>query len=215
MTRRLRRISCFSRSETGARTGRVLRSILIWSGLAALLLIPLIAAAASPLLAWRSPIYIMAGFAGIGALALLLLQPVLAGDMLPDLSRVRARRAHRWVGVALLSLVVLHVAGLWLTSPPDVVDALLFTSPTPFSAWGVIAMWALIAAAMLASLRRRVRIAPRAWRRGHVSLAVIVVLCTVLHVVLIDGTMETVSKLMLCGAALAAVAKLLVGLRNR
>ena len=29
--------------------------------------------------------------------------------------------------------VVIHVAGLWITSPPDMIDALLFTSPTPFS----------------------------------------------------------------------------------
>lgn len=192
----------------------MLRTGLIWSGLAAVILIPVIAAAASPLLAWRSPIYIMAGFAGIGALALLLAQPVLAGDMLPGLSRMRARRVHRGVGIALLSLVVLHVAGLWLTSPPDMVDALLLASPTPFSAWGVIAMWALFAAALLAALRRRWRIAPRTWRRAHVSLAVTLVVCTVMHVVLIDGTMEMLSKLMLCGAILAAMAGLVIGLRK-
>ena len=48
--------------------------------------------------------------------------------------------------------VIVHVAGLWLTSPPDVIDVLLFRSPTPFSAWGAIAMWAVFAAALWAAL---------------------------------------------------------------
>jgi hypothetical protein len=47
----------------------------------------------------------------------------------------------------LVVAVVVHVGGLWITSPPDMIDALLLTSPTPFSAFGVIAMWAIFAVA--------------------------------------------------------------------
>ncbi|MEO0360997.1 MAG: ferric reductase, partial [Pseudomonadota bacterium] len=136
------------------------RATLAWAALAAALVAPLAVAAASPLLAWREPIYIAAGFAGAGALALLLMQPLLAGGYLPGLSvRVR-RRLHALVGGGLVVLIAVHVVGLWITSPPDVVDALLFRSPTPFSAWGVIAMWAVFAAALLAAFRRRLRLRP-------------------------------------------------------
>jgi hypothetical protein len=69
---------------------------------------------------------------------------------------LRTRRTHRWIGGALVVVVVIHVAGLWFTSPPDMIDALLFTSPTPFSPFGVIAMWAIFAVALLAALCRQI-----------------------------------------------------------
>jgi hypothetical protein len=120
---------------------RLARVILIWAALAAAICVPIAAAAASPLLAWRDAVYILAGFAGIVALGLVLVQPLLIGGYLPGLSAYRGRRAHHWIGGTLVVAVVIHVAGLWITSPPDMIDALLFTSPTPFSPFGVIAMW--------------------------------------------------------------------------
>src|SRR3984885_1787568 len=134
---------------------RLARAPLIWAALATAICVPIAAAAASPLLAWRGPLYILAGFAGILALGLMLVQPLLAGGYLPGLSAYRARRTHRWIGGALVVTVVVHVAGLWITSPPDMIDALTFTSPTPFSPFGVIAMWAIFAVAFLAVFRRR------------------------------------------------------------
>jgi len=89
-----------------------------------------------------------------------------------------------------------------VTSPPDVIDALLFASPTPFSAWGVIAMWALFASALLAGLRRRLR--PRHWRRAHTLLAAVIAVGSVVHAMLIEGTMETFSKAALCALVVAA-----------
>lgn len=170
-------------------------------------------AATSPLLAWREPIYIAAGFAGVVALVIVLLQPLLAGGYLPGLPAPRGRRVHRWTGFALLVAIIIHVGGLWLTSPPDVIDALLFISPTPFSAWGVIAMWALFGAALLATLRRRLRIRPQTWRRGHTALALVVVGGSVVHAMLIDGTMGTASKAVLCVLVIAATIKVLFDLR--
>jgi predicted ferric reductase len=183
---------------------RLTRAILIWAALAAAICVPVAAAAMSPLLAWRDAIYIAAGFAGVIALAFMLVQPMLIGGYLPELPAHRARRAHRWIGGVLVAAVVVHVAGLWITSPPDVIDALLFTSPTPFSAWGVIAMWALFATALLAALRRRLRLGPRTWRIAHTFLAVVIVVGSVVHGLLIEGTMETVSKAVLCALVLAA-----------
>ncbi|MEQ9261312.1 MAG: ferric reductase-like transmembrane domain-containing protein [Roseovarius sp.] len=190
-----------------------MRAILIWGALGVALAIPLVLAAASPLLAWRQPVYIAAGFAGIAAMALLVLQPLLASGRLPGLASLRGRRVHRWVGGAVLLAVVIHVAGLWLTSPPDVVDALLFRSPTPFSAWGVVAMWGLFATALLALFRRRLKPRWWSWRLAHAALALVIVASTALHALLIEGTMEPISKALLCGLAVAVTARILFDLR--
>lgn len=182
------------------------RAILVWAALGLAVTVPIAAAATSPLLAWRGPVYIAACFAGIVALCLTLLQPLLAGGYLPGLPPPRGRRVHRWVGGGLVAAVALHVAGLWITSPPDVVDALLFTSPTPFSPFGVIAMWAVFAAALVAAWRRRSGLRPGTWRRLHAALALVVVTGSVAHALLVEGTMETVSKVALCLLVLAATA---------
>lgn len=182
-----------------------LRAGLVWTTVLAAIALPLGIAAASPFLAYRDPVYIAAGFAGIVGLGLMLLQPLLVGGRLPGVSGGRGRRVHAWTGAVLMALIVLHVGGLWLTSPPDVIDALTFTSPTPFSVWGVVAMWAAFGAALLAALRRRLPL--RVWRLGHSALVTIVVSGTVLHAVLIQGTMGLVSKVVLCGLVVAALVK--------
>jgi predicted ferric reductase len=189
------------------------RAILIWIALGVVVTVPIAIAATSPLLAWREPVYIAAGFAGITAMTLVLVQPLLAGGYLPGLPSRRGRVIHRWIGGILILAVALHVAGLWLTSPPDVLDALLFRAPTPFSPWGVIAMWALFAAALLATLRWRLRMRPKVWRLGHASLVTIAAVCCVAHAMLIEGTMGTVSKTVLCALTLAAIIKVSIDLR--
>ncbi|WP_308916248.1 ferric reductase [Jannaschia sp. LMIT008] len=156
-------------------------------------------AGTSPLLAWRDPLYVAAGLAGVAGLALLLAQPLLIGGAVTPRP---ARRLHAMAGAALAAAVALHVAGLWVTSPPDVVDVLLFRSPTPFGAWGAVALWAAVAAALLALARHR--LPPRLWRVGHVACAGVLVVATVLHAWLIQGTMGTASKALLCVLAPAA-----------
>jgi predicted ferric reductase len=178
------------------------RALLIWTGLGLALILPLALAASSEYLAWRDPVYIVAGFAGILALGLALVQPLLVRGWLPGLHLARGRRLHRATGALLVAAVIIHVAGLWATSPPDVIDALLFRSPTPFSIWGVCAMWAVFAAALLAVLRRR--LPPRVWRFSHTVLAGLVVLAGAVHALLIEGTMEPVSKTILCSLAIIA-----------
>ena len=192
---------------------RLARRALIWAALVAAVGVPIAAAATSPLLVWRDAIYILAGFAGIIALALLLVQPLLIGGYLPGLSAYRGRRAHHWIGGALVVAVVVHVAGLWITSPPDMIDALLFSSPTPFSPFGVIAMWAIFAVAIIAALRRRLGLRARTWRIVHIPLAIVIVVGGVVHAMLIEGTMETVSKAALCALVLGATIKVMADLR--
>jgi hypothetical protein len=192
---------------------------LIWVALALAIGVPIAFAAGSEQLTWRGPVYILAGFAGMVALGLVLVQPLLIGGYLPGLSAYRTRRAHHWIGGELALAVVVHVAGLWFTSPPDMIDALTFSSPTPFSPFGVIAMWAIFAVALLAALRRRLGLRLRTWRLIHIPLAVVIVACSVIHCacsvvhcLLIEGTMETISKAVLCALVLAATIKVLVDL---
>lgn len=177
----------------------------IWGALAILIVVPLVIAATSPLLAWRDPIYILAGLTGVAALAVMLVQPLLAAGALPGLTQARARRVHLVLGTALTALVLAHVGGLWLTSPPDVIDVLLLRSPTPFAVWGLAAMWAVFVSAGFAMLYRRRRIPPRFWRRLHSTLAVVAVGGTVVHALLIEGTMGQISKIVLCAATAGAL----------
>lgn len=186
---------------------------LIWAALAAALCVPIALASASPLLEWRGPVYILAGFAGIVGLGLMLVQPLLIAGYLPGLSAFRGRRVHHWIGATLVAAVVIHVGGLWYTSPPDMIDALSFTSPTPFSPFGVVAMWAIFAVGLLALLRRR--LGPRAWRIAHMALATIIVAGVVVHAALVEGAMETVSKLTLCALVVAAAMTVMAGLLMR
>jgi Ferric reductase like transmembrane component len=186
-----------------------MRAALIWSALAAAIGLPLALAAASPLIAYRGAVYTAACFAGIAGLGLLLVQPLLVGGYLPGLRAWSGRRAHRWIGAMLVAAVAIHVAGLGWSSPPDMIDALTFTSPTPFSPFGVIAMVAILAVALLAAIRRR--LALRTWRLAHLSLAAIIVAGSVIHGMLIEGTMETMSKAALCVLVVAAAGKVMVG----
>lgn len=197
------------------RGGRSARAILIWAALVLAIGVPVAAAAASEQLAWRGPVYILAGFAGIVALGLVLVQPLLIGGYLPGLSAYRGRRAHHWIGGALVLAVVIHVAGLWFTSPPDMIDALTYSSPTPFSPFGVTAMWAIFIVAVLALLRRRLGLRLRTWRIIHIPLAIVIVAGSVVHCLLIEGTMETISKAALCVLVLAAAAKVMSDLWRR
>lgn len=186
------------------------RTALIWAVLAAAIFVPIALAATSPFLQWRDAIYIAACFAGIIGLSLLLVQPLLIAGYLPGLSAFRARRVHHWVGGALVVAIIIHVAGLWITSPPDMLDALLFRSPTLFSPFGVAAMWAIFAVAALALIRHRLGL--RTWRITHMSLAVVIVGGSVIHGMLIEGTMETMSKAALCALVVAATIKVMTDL---
>ncbi len=178
----------------------------IWGAVIAGVLVPLVAVTQSPLLAWRDPIYILAGFAGVIGMTLLFLQPLLAVGALPGLPAPRGRRLHRVVGTALVAAIVIHIGGLWITSPPDVIDVLLFRSPTPFGIWGAIAMWGVFGTAIWAALRRPLKRRPDTWRKVHLGLACLIVTSTLAHALLIEGTMGLLSKWGLAGLVAGATA---------
>ena len=193
--------------------GRRLYAGAVWSALCILITVPVILAAFSPYLAYRNPAYLVGGFAGILCLSLFVVQPLLAAGYLPGAGGLRGRALHRALGVAVVGLTAAHVAGLYLASPPDAIDALLLRSPTPFSVWGVTAMWGVVATAVLVALRRRIGWRYGVWRGVHNAIALVVVVATVLHAVQIEGAMGTVTKWALCLAALAATVVALGDLR--
>src|SRR3954452_1815794 len=67
------------------------RVALIWATLVTAICVPIALAMTSDLLQWRGPVYILAGFAGIFALGLLLVQPLLIAGYLPGFSAYRPR----------------------------------------------------------------------------------------------------------------------------
>ena len=192
---------------------RQVPAVLGWGGVAAVMIAPVVIAAFSPYLESRSVPYIVGGFAGIVGLSLLFLQPLLPAGYLAGSKGPAGRRWHRWVGLAIVLAVALHVGGLYVTSPPDTIDALLLVSPTPFSVYGVTAMWGVVATAILVLFRRWLGQRYPVWRLIHNGLAAIVVVATVIHALQIEGAMEPGSKWMLCIAVVAATGVALLDLR--
>jgi len=187
--------------------------VVTWAALAAAMIVPIAIAATSPYLAYRGPAYLVGGFAGIICLSLLLIQPLLAAGYLPGAPPTTERRWHHRVGWAIITCVVLHVGGLYLTSPPDTLDALLLVAPTPFSVYGVLAMWGVLLTGVLVALRRRIGLRYSSWRIVHNALALVVVVATVIHAIQIEGAMGMLSKSLLCIAVLGATMATLFDLR--
>lgn len=202
-------------SETKEPQGVSAGGIAIWAGVLLALAAPIIAAGFSPYLLYRNPAYIAASFAGILALLLLVMQPLLAGGYLPNLRLRTARLWHRATGSLLVVAVTVHVLGLYITSPPDTLDALLLVSPTPFSLYGVIALWGVVVTGMLVALRRKLPLLYLPWAILHNTLAFLIVVTTVVHALLIQGTMGAFTKWLTCIAVLLLTLWVLYDVRIR
>lgn len=163
-------------------------------------------AAMSPLLQWRGPIYIAACFAGIIAFCVMLVQPLLITGDLPTNRPLKARQLHRIVGMGIMILIIIHIVGLYWVSPMDVVDVLLLRSPTPFGLWGAIGFYAAFALSLVLVFKDRLSV--KTWRHAHLTLAMIIVVATILHALQIEGTMEQISKWVLCGFVIGALGRI-------
>lgn len=74
-------------------------------------------------------------------------------------------------------------------------------------------MWALFGAALMAAYRWRMNLRFRIWRLAHTSLAAVTIIGSVVHAMLIQGTMEAVSKTVLCIVVVIVAVKALIDLR--
>ena len=75
-------------------------------------------------------------------------------------------------------------------------------------------MWAIFAVALLAAFRPAIGIKNVA-HIVHMALAAVIVVGTVAHAMLIEGTMETVSKASLCVLVFGAAIKVMADLVRR
>ncbi|MFK7854822.1 MAG: hypothetical protein AB8B79_11940 [Granulosicoccus sp.] len=187
--------------------------ILLYCILTTLVAGPVVVAATSPLLSGREAVYIVGGMSGVVALALLLLQPILASGYLPSISSVNSKTWHRRIGFLLVLAITLHILGLYLTSPDDLMDALLLISPAPFSLYGVAGMWAIIVTTLLVVLRSLLSWRHTLWKLVHNVLGCIVVVTSVTHAMMIDGAMGYRSKLILCIAIIVLTIVVIVHFR--
>jgi predicted ferric reductase len=178
--------------------------VLVWGLVAACILVPVGIAAANPLQASRDALWIIGGMAGIVALALLFVQPLLAAGYLPGAPVSAGRRWHRLVGTFIIVTVGLHIGGLYLSSPEDIADALLLVAPTPFSVYGVVGLCGVVLTAILVAVKSRSGLRYAAWRILHNALALVVVVSSIVHALLIEGAMGNVSKAILCALVFAA-----------
>jgi predicted ferric reductase len=179
-----------------------------WTLAFAIAFVPLGIAAASPLQASRDLMWVVGGMAGVAGLSLLFLQPFLMAGLSPSSPSPRARRWHRWVGLSIVLLVLLHVLGLYLTSPEDITDALLLVSPTPFAVYGVLGLVGVVLTACLAAIRKA--LPRRTWQIAHSILAAVIVVGSIVHALMIEGVMGDTSKLVLCVfLALATIAAII------
>jgi predicted ferric reductase len=183
---------------------RLMNAVLVWGLAVACMLVPVGIAIANPLQASRDAFWIMGGMAGVVAFALLFVQPLLAAGFLPAPSVPAGRRWHRLVGSMVVLTVGLHVGGLYLSSPEDIADALLLAAPTPFSVYGLIGLCGVVLTAFLVALRSRSGLRYASWRILHNALALVVVISSIAHALLIEGAMGSVSKMILCALVLAA-----------
>ena len=172
--------------------------------LVALFVVPLAAAALSPLQVGRDVTWVLGALAGVLALALATVQVLLPTPWLGDVLAGLDVRIHKTVGLTLAAVVVGHVLGLYLYSPDDVRDALLLQTPT-YSRLGVLSAWSVGLSIALALARNRLGLVYADWQILHSALAVAIVGTAVGHALMIRGTLDGPAELLLCAAAVAAV----------
>lgn len=177
---------------------------LVWAAVLLIAASPVAVAAASPLLRGRDLVWVFGGMAGVVALSLLFVQPLLASAWLPGTRGRTGIAWHRLTGALALGLVLAHVGGLYVYSPEDIADALLLVAPTPFSLYGVTGLATLSLAALVGFSRRRVRLPPGVWRGLHLCIAAVAACASVIHAWMIEGAMGEITKGMVCAATVVS-----------
>jgi len=143
--------------------------------------VPLFLALTDRHLAGASAALVLSTTAGTLAASALAMQPLLA--------RRRRIAGHQILGAAVLCLVLVHVAALFVESPEDAWFALSPDGPTR-ARMALIATIALVCVVALGALRTRLPISPATWRLLHAYLAVVVIVLGIGHAVLTDGALD-------------------------
>jgi len=181
----------------------------IWAAAAVLLALPPAVALTDPHLAGQPAALVISTAAAAFAVSALALQPLLAGS-----GRLRW---HRVLGGVALTLVLVHLGGLFVVGAEDTLFALSLDGPTR-GRMATLATAALIAVVALGVLRRRLPMSGPTWRILHGFLAALVIGLGFGHAVLTDGALDGVGTLLLLAfgsVALVGVASAYAARRRR
>jgi predicted ferric reductase len=129
---------------------------------------------------------------GFAALSLIALQIVTSGKWATTTRAFGLRRVlalHRHAGIAVLVLVVLHIAIL-VADDPSRLALLDSTSAPPRARAGMAALLALGALAATSVWRRHLRLSYERWKGLHLGLTVLVLAAAFAHVVWVDSYMS-------------------------
>ncbi|GAA0937567.1 ferredoxin reductase family protein [Pseudonocardia zijingensis] len=96
-------------------------------------------------------------------------------------------RVHRWCGLAVLGLVLAHVAAVVLRNPAKGLAYLDLVHASPTMRSGTIATLAFVLLTVTSVMRRRLRLTYGFWRIVHVALAATALAGSAVHVVLLDN----------------------------
>jgi len=119
---------------------------------------------------------------------------------------------HRNISLMAAGIIIAHVAILFAIDPRT--RALLNIAAAPWRARAAMAAAAALAVLIMASLfRRRLCIGYEAWRRWHGALAVLAVLCALIHIELVSHYIEAPAKRVLWTVYSACWLGLLVHVR--
>jgi len=112
---------------------------------------------------------------------------------------------HRFLGIVTASLVLLHLACVVAADPTN--TALLNFAEAPGRAQSaMVATLGLVAIVLLAVLRKKFELSYEFWRPSHIALAVLVLVTSAMHVVLLNQLMnDPTFALVLTALALAVV----------
>ncbi|MDP8968011.1 MAG: hypothetical protein M3N04_05370 [Actinomycetota bacterium] len=157
------------------------RTLALGAGAVAVAALPVTLALTDRHLAGASPALVLSTSAGALAVSALAIQPLLA--------RGRRIARHQILGSVALSLVLVHVAALFVEAPDDAWFAMSPDGPTR-ARMALIATIALFGVVALGALRTRLPIGAWTWRVLHAYLAVVVIALGVGHAVLTDGALD-------------------------
>lgn len=178
---------------------------------AALLLVPVVVALASPHLANAPAARLVATATGVLALGLLVVTVVLPGPRQRPVKAAGAglMRLHRVIAFAVVALVLAHVGALFVYSPDDTLFALSPTAPT-YSRLGVVATFCLALTVALALGWRRLGLGRPEWRALHLALAGAILGTAFAHAVMVQGALDGPlgTLLLYAGAAVAGTSVL-------
>lgn len=173
-------------------------------GLVAIVLLPVLLAALSPLQAGRAVPWVWGTLAGVLALSLVVVHVLLPTGWLNSFVGEHNLGWHRILGISITGLTLAHILGLYLYSPDDIGDALVLAAPT-YSRLGVLSAGCLVLSVVLAVTRRQLRLADADWKTIHSALAIAIVGTAVAHAVLLQGTLDGLAEGLVCGSAIVAV----------